>query len=341
MQKTFEDIKKVNSNGQEYWSARELMPLLGYHKWANFENIIHKAKTAAEISTGVASLAFTDAGKIYKSRNKYGETHNNKKDYNLSRYACYLIAQNGDPAKPEIALAQSYFAQQTRKQEVLEQQKKLHERYQARQKLKETERKFTGILNDHGVDGKGIAEIRATGDEKLFGHPTKVMKRKFGIDEAEPLADYLPTITLKAKDLATEITSFQTKKKNLQGVQPIKNEHIHNNMEIRQLLTTNGIFPEELEPEQDIKQLDNDFVQTELIEEQTDSIPEIGEIRIDISGITDTEELKVIKELLQDNPGETKLKIYYDTPKKTLIKAVNLTPEVYRKLSPYIFPKPL
>lgn len=336
MQKTFEDIKKINENNQEYWSARELMPLLGYTKWSNFLKIIHKAKISAENAVGLASLAFTDSGKSYKSRNKYGETKNLKKDYNLSRYACYLIAQNGDPNKPQIALAQSYFAQQTRRQEVLEQQKKLVERYQARQKLKDTERKFTGILDEHGVDGKGIAEIRATGDENLFGHPTSVMKRKFGIEPSEPLADYLPTITLKAKDLATEITSFQTVKKHLKGLQPIKTEHVHNNREIRSLLTTNGIFPEELTPEADIKKIENDFSEIEI--DDAHSL-DIKELRIDISDILDHEEIKTIKEIIVANPGDTVLKIYYDKPKKTLIKKINLTPEVYNTIKKFMIRK--
>lgn len=339
MEKTFEDIKRTNENGQEYWSARELMPLLGYHKWANFENIIHKAKTAAENSTGMASIAFTDTGKIYKSRNKYGLTNGHKKDYNLSRYACYLVAQNGDPNKSEIALAQSYFAQQTHKQEIYEEQKKLQERYQARQKLKVTERKFTGILAEHGVDGKGIAEIRATGDEKLFGHPTQIMKRKFKIDKSEPLADYLPTITLKAKDLATEITSFQTIKKQLQGTQPIKNEHIHNNTEMRQLLTSNGIFPEELEPEKDIKDLEKDFKEIEFDEAEVSAAIDIKELRIDISDITDTKELEAIKELIVTHPGGTTLKIYYDKPRKLLVKKIELTDDVYKILEKYLIPR--
>lgn len=336
MQKIFEDIKKINESGQEYWSARELMPMLGYHKWANFLKIIHKAKTSANNAMGMASLAFTDSGKSYKSRNKYGVTKNLKKDYNLSRYACYLIAQNGDPNKPEIALAQSYFAQQTRKQEVLEQQKKLLERYQARQKLKDTERKFTGILSEHGVDGKGIAEIRATGDENLFGHPTKMMKRRFKIEANEPLADYLPTITLKAKDLATEITSFQTQKKKLQGLLPIKNEHIHNNKEVRSLLTTNGIFPEELPPETDIKKIEDDFSEIEIDEQKA---LDINEISIDISNITDENELQQIKQLLIDNPGITKLKIFYDNPKKTLIKKIALNADIYNHLKKYLLPR--
>lgn len=339
MQKTFEDIKKLTPDGQEYWSARELMPLLGYHKWANFENIIHKAEKAAQNSVGKASLDFADTSKIYKSRNKYGETDSHKKDYDLSRYACYLIAQNGDPAKPEIALAQSYFAQQTRKQEVLEATKKLQERYQARQKLKETERRFTGILSERGVDGKGTAVIRATGDEKLFGHDTQTMKRKFAIAQSEPLADYLPTITLKAKDLATEITSFQTIKKKLQGIDPIKSEHAHNNQEIRNLLTSNGIFPEDLPPEEDIKKLQKTFAEGDLPELPKATLDEVGELRIDISEVTDKAELEAIKTLIQDNPGTTKLKIYYSQPKKTIIKPVELNDEVYRKLEKYFLPK--
>lgn len=216
--KHFEIIKSSDEDGTEAWSARDLMPRLGYDRWENFERVIRKAIQACE-NSGLDSMGqFRDITKHVKSSS--GATHL-VKDYRLTRYACYLIAQNGDSTKEEIALAQTYFALQTRRQEVAQENVKELERLTAREKLTTTEKKFSGVMFEQGIKGDGIARIRARGDKKLFGgKTTDDMKKSLGVPEKRPLADFLPTITIKAKDLATEMTTFKTKEKGLKILAP-------------------------------------------------------------------------------------------------------------------------
>lgn len=253
LNKRFEEYA-YQQDGIEYWLARELQELLGYADWRNFSNAIAKAKESCKTTNEAVSDHFVDVNKTIpmpKGASKIVD------DFMLTRYACYLIAQNGDPKKEQIAFAQSYFAIQTRKQELLEERIQLMERLQAREKLAATETELSKNIYERGVDNKGFANIRSQGDWALFGgNNTGDMKRKLGIKENRPLADFLPTITITAKQLATEITNFNMKKNDLKGEGNIAHEHIKNNQDIRGLLGKSGIKPEELAAEEDIKKLE-------------------------------------------------------------------------------------
>ena len=253
LNKRFEEYA-YEQDGVEYWLARELQELLGYADWRNFLNAIHKAKESCETSGEDVSDHFVDVTKMVKIGSG---AEREQDDLMLTRYACYLIAQNGDPKKEQIAFAQSYFAIQTRKQELLEERIQLMERLQAREKLAATETELSKNIFERGVDNSGFARIRSKGDWALFGgYNTSDMKRKLGIKENRPLADFLPTITITAKQLATEITNFNVKKNNLKGERNITTEHVKNNQDVRTLLGKSGIKPEELPAEEDIKKLE-------------------------------------------------------------------------------------
>lgn len=253
LNKRFEEYA-YEQDGIEYWLARELQELLGYSDWRNFLNAINKAKESCETTGEAVSDHFVDVTKMVKIGSGAERKQENMM---LTRYACYLIAQNGDPKKEQIAFAQSYFAIQTRKQEILEERILLMERLQAREKLAATETELSKNIYERGVDNSGFARIRSKGDWALFGgFNTSDMKRKLGIKENRPLADFLPTITITAKQLATEITNFNVKKNDLVGENNITNEHVKNNKDIRELLEKSGIKPEELPAEEDIKKLE-------------------------------------------------------------------------------------
>lgn len=253
LNKRFEEYA-YEQDGVEYWLARELQELLGYTEWRNFLNAINKAKESCETTGEAVSDHFVDVNKtIQMPKGAVKDVP----DFMLTRYACYLIAQNGDPKKEQIAFAQSYFAIQTRKQELLEERIQLMERLHAREKLAATETELSKNIYERGVDNSGFARIRSKGDWAMFGGlNTSDMKRKLGIKENRPLADFLPTITITAKHLATEITNFNVKKKNLKGEGNITTEHVKNNKDVRALLGKSGIKPEELPAEEDIKKLE-------------------------------------------------------------------------------------
>jgi DNA-damage-inducible protein D len=237
----------------EYWFARDLQVLLGYNEWRNFNHVINKAKQACVNSKHAIADHFVDVNKMVSLGSGSQRTID---DIKLTRYACYLVAQNGDPKKDEIAFAQTYFAIQTRKQEIIEERISELERLQAREKLSQSEKQLSGVLFERGVDSQGFARIRSKGDQTLFGgYTTQQMKDKLRIPGNRALADFLPTITIKAKDFANEITSFNTVRDNLTGEVRISAEHIKNNRDIRNLLKEKNIYPESLPPEKDVKKI--------------------------------------------------------------------------------------
>ncbi|MCU0336999.1 MAG: DNA damage-inducible protein D [Sediminibacterium sp.] len=238
--------------GIECWSARELQELLGYTKWENFEKVIRKAKDACINAGEEIDYHFPDVRKmITKGKGAKDEID----DMLLTRYACYLIAQNGDSRKQEIAFAQNYFAVQTRRAELVEQRLLEYERVKAREKLSQTEKQLSGILYERGVDSQGFAVIRSKGDQALFRINTQMLKRKMGVPDSRPIADFLPTISIKAKDLAAEMTGLNVQSKDLKGQHKIEKEHIDNNTAVRDMLTKRGIVPENLPPAEDVKKL--------------------------------------------------------------------------------------
>lgn len=255
IQQLFEQFENAcyDFKGIECWSARELQAILGYTKWDNFLNVIDKAKKSCENAGALVSDHFADTGKmIVLAKGAQREIE----DMALTRYACYLIAQNGDAAKSAIAFAQTYFAVQTRKQEIIEQRLLDITRVSAREKLSRSEKKLSGILYERGVDEKGFAIIRSKGDQALFGgFTTSDMKRKLQIPDSRPLADFLPTLTIKAKDFATELTSHNVTEKDLKGENIISKEHIDNIVAVRKMLMERGVKPEQLPPAEDLKKV--------------------------------------------------------------------------------------
>ncbi len=254
IQKLFVQFESVASqlDGVECWSARELQTLLGYSKWENFQKVIKKAKESCAQAGEQVANHFPDVRKMIalgKGAEKEIE------DILLTRYACYLIAQNGDSRKVEIAFAQNYFAVQTRRAELVEKRLLEYERVKAREKLSQTEKQLSGVLFERGVDNTGFAKIRSKGDQALFRLSTQQLKRKFGIPESRPVADFLPTISIKAKDLAAEMTSLNVQTKDLKNQAPIEKEHIDNNIAVRDMLTRRGIVPENLPPAEDVKKV--------------------------------------------------------------------------------------
>jgi len=250
----FEEHSYTTEEGIEFWFARDLQHLLGYAKWENFYKVITKAKITCEASGNDVSNHFPDIRKTIAMPKGASKEID---DFMLTRYACYLIAQNGDPRKETIAFAQNYFAIQTRKFELIEQRIKDWERLQARQKLTYSEKGLSELIYEQTGNDRNFGIIRSKGDQALFGgYNTKQMKAKLGIPQNRPLADFLPTITIKAKDFATEITVFNTKEKGFKTERQISAEHITNNRSVRKILLERGIKPEQLPAEEDIKKLE-------------------------------------------------------------------------------------
>lgn len=255
MKKMFDDIMHTTEDGiVEFWYARELMGCLGYTTWRRFKDAINRAMESCKGAEIEVSDHFADAVKMVEiGSNAVRDVD----DIMLTRYACYLIAQNGDPRKEEIAFAQSYFAVQTRKQELIEERIAYIQRTEARGKLRESEKRLSQNIYERGVDDAGFGRIRSKGDQALFGgRSTQEMKEKLGVSDKRPLADFLPTLTIAAKNLATEMTNYNVEEKDLKGERAITTEHVQNNTTVREMLATRGIKPEELPTSEDIKKLE-------------------------------------------------------------------------------------
>lgn len=249
----FDELAHVDEGGVEYWSAREIMTLFGYNRWENFYNAITKALTSIQNAQIDVKYHLREVTKMLT----LGKTATRSvKDFELTRYACYIVAQNGDPRKEEIAFAQSYFAQQTRKQELIEEHMKNLQRLENRDKLRASEKQLSKNIYERGVDDAGFGRIRSAGDCALFGRSTQSMKERYGVTKGRPLADFLPNLTIAAKNLATEMTNYNTEAKDLYGEPSITYEHVQNNSTIRNMLGERGIKPENLPPAEDIKKVE-------------------------------------------------------------------------------------
>ena len=257
---TFEAHAQQTEGGIEYWLARDIQHLLGYTEWRNFTAVIAKAKTASEVSGHAISDHFVEVNKTIQMPKS---AEKEVPDIMLTRYACYLIAQNGDPKKQEIAFAQTYFAVQTRRAELIEQRLLEAERVSARKKLNTTEKELSGVIFEQTGGNENFALIRSKGDQALFGKTTRAMKAQWKVPDNRPLADFAPTIILKAKDFATEITIFNARQHGMQSESAISTEHITKTQAVRKTLLERGIRPETLPSAEDVKKVERRLVSEE------------------------------------------------------------------------------
>jgi DNA-damage-inducible protein D len=272
-QQRFDSIAQIHPDEKvEFWFARDLQTLLEYTEWRNFLRAVEDAKTACEKSGVNVRNHFVDVNKMVPIGSG---AERPVEDIMLTRYACYLIAQNGDPRKSSVAFAQTYFALQTRKQELIEEHMRLQQRLDARERLKESENALSRNLFERGVDEKGFARIRSKGDAALFGgKTTQQMKTILAVPEGRPLADFLPTVTIAAKNLANEITNHNVTERDLKGEQSITREHTQNNTTVRSMLVERGIRPEALPAAEDLKKLERRVKSAEKKMIEDSALPE-------------------------------------------------------------------
>ena len=266
-------IQRIPNEDLAFWFARDLMAPLGYVRWENFQTAVRRAVESCKTTGYDPDNHFRGVTKMVRLGSGAERAI---EDFMLTRYACYLIAQNGDPRKEPIAFAQSYFAIQTRKQELIKDRMRLQARLDARERLRESEKTLSQNIYERGVDDAGFGRIRSKGDAALFGgYTTQVMKDKYGITKTRPLADFLPTLTIAAKHLATEMTNHNVQQDDLRGEPAITGEHIQNNTSVRDMLGQRGIQPEKLSPEEDIKKLERHVKSDEKkLEKQSGRLPE-------------------------------------------------------------------
>jgi DNA-damage-inducible protein D len=258
----------------EVWFARDLQKVLGYARWENFQTAINRAVESCNTQGVNIDDHFREVTKMVKLGSG---AEREVKDYMLTRYACYLIAQNGDPKKEEVAFAQSYFAVQTRRAELIEERINYIARLESRDRLRASEKQLSQNIYERGVDDKGFGRIRSKGDAVLFGgHTTEDMKRRLGVKDNRPLADFLPTLTIAAKNLATEMTNYNVESNDLYGENDITREHMQNNKSVRDMLGQRGIRPEELPPAEDIKKLERRVAsEQKKIEKSSPKLPKM------------------------------------------------------------------
>lgn len=276
---TFDAIETYieSDNGKEHievWFARDLQIVLGYARWENFQTAINRAVESCNTQGVNVDDHFREVTKMVKLGSG---AEREVKDYMLTRYACYLIAQNGDPKKEEVAFAQSYFAVQTRRAELIEERINYIARLESRDRLRASEKQLSQNIYERGVDDKGFGRIRSKGDAVLFGgHTTEDMKRRLGVKDNRPLADFLPTLTIAAKNLATEMTNYNVESNDLYGENDITCEHMQNNKSVRDMLGQRGIRPEELPPAEDIKKLERRVAsEQKIIEKSSPKLPKM------------------------------------------------------------------